>query len=94
VAKRYRVLTDGEALEEVEGTLGAYATSNQYSIGTLKERLKQKDMLISKLHTQIAVVEMNARNEAYKYLEQTRAADQQEIEQLKSNLEKCTSWLK
>jgi chromosome segregation ATPase len=93
VAKRYRVLTDGEALEEVEfieevaGTLGAYATTNQYSVGTLKEWLKQKDMLISKLQTQIAAVETNARNEAYKDLEQARAADQQEIKQLKSNLE-------
>jgi hypothetical protein len=92
-AKRYRVLTDGEALEEVEfteevaGTLGAYATTNQYSVGTLKEWLKQKDLLISKLQTQIAAVETNARNEAYKDLEQARAADQQEIEQLKSNLE-------
>ena len=43
--------------------------------------------MISKLQTQIAVVETNARNEAYKDLEQTKAADQQEIEQLKSNLE-------
>jgi len=55
-AKIYRVLNDGKALEEVEfieevlGTLGAYATSNQYSIGTLKEGLKQKDLLISKLY--------------------------------------------
>ena len=54
-AKKYRILTDGEALEEEEfadeiaGTLGAYATTNQYSVGTLKERLKQKDLLISKL---------------------------------------------
>jgi hypothetical protein len=83
-AKKYRILMDGEALEEEEftdeiaGTLGAYATTNQYSVGTLKERLKQKDLLISKLQTQIAAVETNARNEAYKDLEQTRAVDQQE----------------
>ena len=53
----------------------------------MKERLKQKDLLINKLQTQIAAVEMNARNEAYKDLEQDKLADQQEIKQLKSNLE-------
>jgi peptidoglycan hydrolase CwlO-like protein len=53
----------------------------------LKEWLKQKDLLISKLQTQMATVEANARNEACKNLEQVRATDQQKIEQLKSNLE-------
>jgi hypothetical protein len=47
-AKKFKILADGEALEEIEfteevlGTLGAYATTNQYSVGTLKEWLKQK----------------------------------------------------
>jgi hypothetical protein len=42
-AKGYRVITDGVSLEEVDfteevaGTLGAYATTNQYSVRTLKE---------------------------------------------------------
>jgi len=46
-AKKYKILTNGEALEEEEfvdeivGILGAYATTNQYSVGTLKGRLKQ-----------------------------------------------------
>jgi hypothetical protein len=56
-------------------------------VGTFKERLKQKDLLISKLQTQIAAVETNSKNEAYKDFEQARATNQQEIEQLKSNLE-------
>jgi len=44
--KRHRVLLDGEALEEVEfveevaGLLGDFATTNQFSFGSLKERLK------------------------------------------------------
>jgi hypothetical protein len=73
--KKYKVLTNGEALEEeeftdeMEGTLGAYATTNQYSIGTLKERIKHKDVLIRKLQAHIADVETNAKNEAYKDLE-------------------------
>jgi hypothetical protein len=43
MTKKFKILTDGEALEEIEfaeevaGTLGAYATTNQYSVGTLKE---------------------------------------------------------
>jgi hypothetical protein len=81
-AKKYKILMDGEALEEeefsdeIEGTLGAYATTNQYSVGTLKARLKQKNLLINKLQAQIATVEANAKDEANKYLEQARVADQ------------------
>jgi hypothetical protein len=43
MVKRYRVLTDGESLEEVDfteevaGSFGTYATTNQFSVGTLKE---------------------------------------------------------
>jgi hypothetical protein len=91
--KRYRVLTDGEALEEVEfteevaGSLGAYATTNQFSVGTLKERLKQKDLLINQLQNQIKTVEEDVRSEVNKGFEQMRANDRQEIQQLKSNLE-------
>jgi hypothetical protein len=53
--KRHRVLLDGEALEEVDfveevaGSLGDFATTNQFSVGNLKERLKQKELLISQL---------------------------------------------
>jgi hypothetical protein len=44
--KRHMVRIDGEALEEVdfaeevEGSLGAFAIANQFSVGNLKERLK------------------------------------------------------
>ena len=70
--KTYRVLIDGEALEEVElaeeiaGSLGAYATANQFSVGTLKERLKQKDLLINQLQNQIKTVEEDIRSEVNK----------------------------
>jgi hypothetical protein len=73
VVKRYKILTDDEALEEEEftdeiaGTLGAYATANQYSVGTLRQQLKQKNLLISKLQAQIATVEATTKNEANKY---------------------------
>jgi hypothetical protein len=92
-AKKYKILTDGEALEEEEfsdeiaRTLGAYATTNQYSVGTLKVRLKQKNPLIRKLQAQIATVEANAKDEANKDLEKANVVDQREIKQLKSDLE-------
>jgi hypothetical protein len=93
VAKKYKILADGEALEEEEfvdeiaGTLGAYTTTNQYSVGTLKARLKQKNLLIRKLEARLATTEANARDEANKGFEQARVTDQQEIERLKSDLE-------
>jgi hypothetical protein len=51
--KKHIMLLDGQALEEedfsidVAGSLGAFATTNQFSMGNLKEKLKQKDMLVS-----------------------------------------------
>jgi len=73
--KRHRVLLDGEALEEVDfveevaGSLGAFATANQFSVGNLKERLKQKELPISQLQSQIKTVEKNVRNEINKGFE-------------------------
>jgi hypothetical protein len=46
MAKKIKIMTDGKAMKEEEftdkiaGTLGAYATANQYSVGTLKAQLK------------------------------------------------------
>jgi hypothetical protein len=45
-AKKYKVLTDGkdekneQFTTEIDGTLGAYATTNQFSVGVLKNQLK------------------------------------------------------
>jgi len=46
VAKKAKVVTDGKVVkeeefaEEITRTIGAYATANQYSVGTLKVKLK------------------------------------------------------
>ena len=91
--KRYKILTNGEALEEeefvdeVEGTLGAYEMTNQYSVGTLKAQMKKKNLLIRKLEAQVATTEANARDEVNKGIKQSRAVDQQEIKRLRSKLE-------
>jgi hypothetical protein len=97
IAKKYKILTDGEALEEEEfvdevaGKMGAYATTNQYSVGTLKARLKQKNLLISKLEARVATAEANARDETNKGFEHARVTDQQEIGDLNPILSRCIS---
>jgi hypothetical protein len=46
VAKKFKIMTDGKATkegefaEEIVRMLGAYATTNQYSVGTLTAQLK------------------------------------------------------
>jgi hypothetical protein len=66
VAKKFKILTDDKDLEEEEftdeiaGMLGAYATTNQYSVGTLRSRLKHKDRLISELQSRLSESETNA----------------------------------
>jgi hypothetical protein len=48
VAKKFKILADGRAMKKEEfatqiaGTLGAFATANQYSVESLKEQLKRK----------------------------------------------------
>ena len=84
--KRHRVLIDGEALEEVDfaeevaGSLMSFATTNQFSVGNLKERLKQKDLQISQLHNQMKTVEKNVWSEVNKGFNNIRANDKQEIQ--------------
>jgi hypothetical protein len=68
-------LEEEEFTDEVAGTLGAYATTNQYSVGTLKARLKQKNLLIDKLEARVATTEVNFRDEAKKGIEQSRETD-------------------
>jgi hypothetical protein len=46
--KKYKVMTDGKDKKneqfstEIVGTLGAYATTNQFSVGVLKNSLNEK----------------------------------------------------
>jgi hypothetical protein len=93
VAKRKRMIFDGQGLEDSEltkemvGSLGTFATTNQWSVENLAEQLKQRNLLISQLQNQIRTIENNIRSEVNKGLEQARANDKQEIQQLKSSLE-------
>jgi hypothetical protein len=93
VAKKFKILADGRAMKKEEfatqiaGTLGAFATANQYSVESLKEQLKRKNRLIKTLEAKLATTEAAARDQANTGIEQARATDQKEIERLKSDLE-------
>jgi hypothetical protein len=93
VSKKFKILTDGRAMKKEEfatqiaGTLGAFATTNQYSVETLKDQLKRKNRLIKTLEAKLATVEVAAKDQANTSLEQARVADQKEIERLKADFE-------
>jgi len=59
-AKKFKVMTDGknkrsdEFAIEIVGTLGAYASANQFSVGMLKIQLKRKNHLINTLEARVA----------------------------------------
>jgi hypothetical protein len=100
MVKKHRVLLDGQNLEdedfatEVAGSLGDFAMTNLFSVDNLKVRLRQRNQMISQLQGQIRNIENNVKSEVSKGLEQARAKDRQEIQQLKSELERYTRLLK
>jgi hypothetical protein len=93
VAKKSKILADGKAMKKGEfathiaGMLGIFATANQYSARSLKEQLTWKNLLIRTLEAKLATAEATVRDQVNTGLELVRAADQKEIEQLKSDLE-------
>jgi hypothetical protein len=92
-AKKYKVLNDGkdkkneQFMMKIAGTLGAYATGNQFSIGVLKKQLKQKNRLIKTLEARLATTAEAAKDQVSVGIEQARLADKGEIELLKTKLE-------
>jgi hypothetical protein len=75
ITKRKRMIFDGKGLEaselakEMVGSLGAFATANQWLIDKLAEQLRQRNLLLVQLQSQIMVVEKNVREEVDKGLE-------------------------
>jgi hypothetical protein len=67
--------------------LGAFATVNQYSVGTLKDQLKGKNRLIKTLEAKLSTAEVVAKDQASATLERARIKDQKEIKRLKVDLE-------
>jgi hypothetical protein len=93
LSKKFKILTDGRTMTKEEfatqkaGTLGAFATTNQYSVWTLNDQLKGKNRLIKTLEAKLATTEVTAKDQANTGIEQARVADQKEIERLKTDLE-------
>jgi hypothetical protein len=92
VSKKFKILTDGKVMKKEEfatqiaGTLGDFSTTNQYSVGTLKDQLKRKNCLIKTLEAKLATSEAIVKDQANTGIDQARVVDQKEIEQLKDDL--------
>jgi len=43
------------------GSLGAFATTNQYSVENLAEQLKQRNLLVRKMQDQMKTMEQDVR---------------------------------
>jgi hypothetical protein len=69
------------------GSLGAFATANQWSVENMVEQLKQRNLLVGQLQDQIMTMEHDVKNKMNKYFEQFIAYDRHQIQQLQSNLE-------
>jgi len=92
-AKKFKVLIDGkdmkkeEFVTEIAETLGAFATTNQFLVGVLKNQLEWKNCLIKTLEAKLATTEEAAKEQANTGIEQARMANKKEIEMLKAKLE-------
>jgi hypothetical protein len=93
--KKFKVMTDGKNKKneqfatEIAGTLGAYASANQFSVGLLKNQLKRKNRLIKTLEARVASATENAKGQVSGEIELARLADKNEIEVLKTKLEQA-----
>jgi hypothetical protein len=82
VAKKFKILANGKDMKKQEfatqiaGTLEDFATTNQYSVESLKNQLKPKNLLIKTLEAKPATAEAAARDQVNTSIEQARAADQ------------------
>jgi hypothetical protein len=94
-AKKFKVMTDGKNKKneqfatEIAGTLGAYASANQFSVGLLKNQLNRKNRLIRTLEARLASATENAKGQVSAEIELARLADKNEIEVLKTKLEQA-----
>jgi hypothetical protein len=92
VAKKFKILADGKDMKKQEfatqivGTLGDFSIANQYYVESLKYQLKRKNHLIKTLEAKMATTEATTRDQANSGIEQARAADEKEIEWLKTDL--------
>jgi hypothetical protein len=92
MVKKHKIIIDGQNLEEedfateVAGSMGALATTNQFTVENMKARLRQRNLMIAKLQGQLKENEKRIEEGINKGLDQARAGDKQEIQSLKTSL--------
>ena len=64
---------------EIADSMGAMTTTNFFTMGNMRMRIKKSNNMIAQLQDQLKNVEKNIREEVTKILEQTRAAERLEI---------------
>ena len=88
-------MTDGknkkneEFSTEIAGTLGAYASANQFLVWMLKSHLKRNNRLIKTLEARVVSAAESAKGQVSGEIELARLADKKEIEVLKAKLEQA-----
>jgi predicted RNase H-like nuclease (RuvC/YqgF family) len=93
--KKFKVMTDRknkrneQFATKITGTLGAYASTNQFSVRLLKNQLKRKNRMIKTLESRVASATENAKGQVSGEIELARMADKNEIEVLKTKLEQA-----
>jgi hypothetical protein len=94
-AKKYKFMTNRKNKKneqfatEIAGTLGAYASVNQFAVGILKNQLKRKNCLIRTLKARLALAMENSKGQVSMEIELAQLADKNEIEVLKTKLEQA-----
>jgi hypothetical protein len=92
ITKRKRPVYDGknhggpEFAKEVAGSLGAFATANQWSMDNLIEQLRHKCLLVEKLQNEIYNTEHIVISRMNQNFEQIKTSHQQQIKHLQDNL--------
>jgi hypothetical protein len=91
MVKKNKVLIDGHNLEEedftteIAGSMGAMETTNFFTVGNMRMRIKKSNNMIDQIQDQLNNAEKNISEEVSKILEQTRVAERLEIQLLKSS---------
>jgi hypothetical protein len=78
---------DPEFCKELVDSLGAFANSNQWSVGNLTNKLKEKSLLVERLHNEMKRTKQVIRRRMNYDIEKIRLAYQQQMKQLQEKIE-------
>jgi hypothetical protein len=92
ITKKQRMVYDGqgqsdpEFAKQVADSLGAFATTNLWSVDQLRKQLDQKNILIEQLHNDMKHIEVIAREKINSEINQVKQGFEQQINQLEEKL--------